>query len=133
MSWCIAPNTAIRRLDAVRLLWPSLAMGGLTTVMGYAALGMTGFPGFEQIAVFALFSIAASLALTRWVLPALLAKSNLHAAHLPGIAAWVDFCGRHRKVLLSLFAVGVMLAGLYLAADCAGWTTCRNWRWIWIS
>lgn len=101
-------------LSAVRLLWPSLVLGGLTTVIGYGALGMTGFPGFEQIAVFAFASIAASLGLTRWVLPALLAHSSLHAAHLPGIAAWVDFCGRHRRVLLGLFAVSVMLAGLVL-------------------
>ncbi len=101
-------------LSAVKLLWPSLLMGGLTTVIGYGALGMTGFPGFEQIAVFALFSIAASLGLTRWVLPALLAKSNIRAAHLPGIAAWVAFCGRHRRGLLGLFALCVVLAGLCL-------------------
>jgi len=101
-------------LSAVRLLWPSLALGGLTTVIGYGALGMTGFPGFEQIAVFAFASVVASLGLTRWVLPALLAQSSLHVAHLPGIAAWVDFCGRHRKALLSLFAVAVLLAGFSL-------------------
>jgi len=101
-------------LDAARLLWPSLVMGGLTTVIGYAALGLTGFPGFEQIAIFAFASITASLGLTRWVLPALLANSSLHVAHLPGIAAWVDFCGRHRKLLLGLFALCVMLAGLAL-------------------
>jgi predicted exporter len=101
-------------LDAVKLLWPSLLMGGLTTVIGYGALGMTGFPGFEQIAVFALFSIAASLSLTRWVLPALLDKSKLRAAHLPGIAAWVVFCGRHRRGLLGLFALCVVLAGFSL-------------------
>jgi predicted exporter len=101
-------------LDAARLLWPSLVMGGLTTVIGYAAMGLTGFPGFEQIAIFALASIAASLGLTRWVLPALLAHSSLHVAHLPGIAAWVNFCARRRTLLLGLFAVCVMLAGLTL-------------------
>lgn len=101
-------------LAAVRLLWPSLLMGGLTTVIGYGALGFTGFPGFEQIAVFALASIVASLGLTRWVLPALLTNSALHSAHLPGIAAWVDFCGRYRKALLGLFALSVVLAGLCL-------------------
>ncbi|WKJ92569.1 MMPL family transporter [Methylomonas montana] len=101
-------------LSAVRLLWPSLLMGGLTTVIGYGALGFTGFPGFEQIAVFAVASIAGSLGLTRWVLPALLTHSSLHAAHLPGIGAWVDFCGRHRKLLLGLFGVGVIFAGLSL-------------------
>lgn len=101
-------------LAAVRLLWPSLAMGGLTTIIGYGALGLTGFPGFEQIAVFALASIAGSLGLTRWVLPALLTKSTLHSAHLPGIAAWVDFCDRNRKVLVGLFVACVLLAGFAL-------------------
>lgn len=93
-----------------KLLWPSLFMGGLTTVIGYAAMGMTGFPGFEQIAVFALFSIAASLGLTRWVLPALLANTRLQVAHLPGIADWVDFCGRYRKTLWLVFVLLVLLA-----------------------
>lgn len=101
-------------LDAARLLWPSLVLGGLTTVIGYAALGLTGFPGFEQIAIFALASITASLGLTRWVLPALLAHSSLHVAHLPGIAAWVEFCARRRTLLLGLLAACVVLAGLAL-------------------
>ncbi len=101
-------------LSAVRLLWPSLVMGGLTTIIGYGAMGLTGFPGFEQIAIFAFASIIASLSLTRWVLPALLADSALHVAHLPGIAAWVTFCGRRRKLLLILFSVCVILAGLCL-------------------
>ena len=101
-------------LTSVRLVWSSLLLGGLTTVIGYAAMGFTGFPGFEQIAVFALFSIVASLGLTRWVLPALLGQTAIHAAHLPGIGAWVDFCGRHRKVLRSLFAVATVLAVLAL-------------------
>ncbi len=99
-------------LDAARLLWPSLVLGGLTTIIGYAALGLTGFPGFEQIAIFALASITVSLGLTRWVLPALLANSSLHVAHLPGIAAWVDFCARRRTLLLGLLAACVVLAGL---------------------
>lgn len=100
--------------DVVRLLWASLFMGGLTTVIGYVALGFTGFPGFEQIAVFALFSIAASLALTRWLLPALLEHSVLHIAHLPLIGAWVEFCGRWRKVLLPLFVLGTIIALLLM-------------------
>jgi predicted exporter len=101
-------------LANVRLLGPSLFLGGLTTVIGYAAMGFTGFPGFEQIAVFALFSISASLALTRWVLPALLEKTTLRVVDLPGIACWVNFCDRRRKPLLSLIAIAGLLALLSL-------------------
>jgi predicted exporter len=99
---------------AARLLWPSLLMGGLTTVIGYAAMGMTGFPGLQQIAVFAAASIAASLGLTRWVLPALLGKANLHPAQLLGLNAWIGLCERRRTVLLGLLAVAAIAAGLAL-------------------
>lgn len=93
-----------------RLLGPSLFLGGLTTAIGYAAMGFSGFPGFEQIAVFALFSISAALGLTRWVLPALLEKTALHVADIPGIACWVNFCERRRKPLLGLLALTGLLA-----------------------
>jgi len=99
--------------NVARRLWPSLFLGGLTTVIGYVALGMTGFPGFEQIAVFALFSIVTSLSLTRWLLPALLSEKTLHVAHLPGIAVWVDFCDRYRKVLWGVLGL-VALATVFL-------------------
>lgn len=95
---------------AARILWPSLLLGGLTTVIGYLALGMSGFPGFQQIAVFALFSIATALSLSRWLLPALLSSQNLHVARLPGIAAWANFCARRRKILWAIFAVLTLAA-----------------------
>lgn len=101
-------------LTNVSLLGPSLLLGGLTTVIGYAAMGFTGFPGFEQIAVFALFSIAASLGLTRWILPALLEKTTLRVAAIPGIACWVNFCGRRHKLLSALIALAGLLAVLTL-------------------
>lgn len=91
--------------SSVNLLWPSLFMGGLTTIIGYIAMGMTGFPGFEQIAVFALFSIASALALTRWMLPALLIRITPKVSHLPAIDKWLQFCQHYRKALLLLFAL----------------------------
>ncbi|MGR8930319.1 MAG: MMPL family transporter [Gammaproteobacteria bacterium] len=100
--------------SVVRLLWPSLFMGGLTTVIGYLTLGATGFPGFEQIAVFALFCIATSLSLSRWLLPALLSADRLHVASLPGLAGWVGFCGRYRKRLWVVIGLSVLGAGLLL-------------------
>jgi predicted exporter len=94
----------------VNLLWPSLFMGGLTTVIGYIAMGMTGFPGFEQIAVFALFSILAALALTRWILPALLTRISPKATPLPMVNQWLLFCQQRRKLLLSLVGIATVLA-----------------------
>jgi predicted exporter len=93
---------------AVRLVWPSLFIGALTTVVGYCALGMSGFPGFRQIAVFASANILATLALTRWVLPALLSRAALRPPHIPGLDAWVGFCRRYRAPLLI-----VLMAALF--------------------
>ena len=92
---------------AVRLVWPSLFIGALTTVVGYCALGLSGFPGFRQIAVFASANILATLALTRWVLPALLTRAALHPPHIAGLDAWVGFCRRYRRVLLTLLTAAL--------------------------
>ena len=115
-----AKSRGISPLEAARLVWPSLVMGGLTTLVGYVALGLTGFPGLEQIAVFALGGIASSLFLTRWVLPALLGTTTLHPAHLPGIHGWIAYCEKRRRVLVWL------LLGLSVAAV----ATLPRMRWM---
>jgi predicted exporter len=99
---------------AVRLVWPSLFIGALTTVVGYCALGLSGFPGFRQIAVFATASILVTLALTRWVLPALLTHADLRAPRIVGLDAWIRFCRRRRALLLTLLAVSLCAAGVLL-------------------
>ena len=38
---------------AIVKIWPSMLLGGVTTLVGYAALGASGYPGFQQIAVYA--------------------------------------------------------------------------------
>jgi predicted exporter len=99
---------------AVRRVWPSLFVGALTTVVGYAALGFTGFPGFRQTAVFSAANIAAALILTRWVLPALLAGTELRPRRLRGLSGWIDFCRRRRGALLTLSAAGLVGAAALL-------------------
>jgi predicted exporter len=100
--------------EAVRKVWPSLFVGALTTIVGYIALGLTGFPGFQQVAVFSAAAIGATLALTYWVLPALLTSTALHPARVPGLAGWIDFCRRWRKPLWVLFVAGLCGAAVVL-------------------
>jgi predicted exporter len=105
---------------AVRTVWPSLFVGALTTIVGYIALGLTGFPGFRQIAVFSAVAIAVTLWLTHSVLPALLTGAALRSPRIPGIGCWIDFCRRRRRLLWMLV----------LAALCAAAAVLPQVRWM---
>ena len=94
----------------VRRIWPSLVLGGMTTMIGYLALAFTGYPGFQQIAVFALSGIASALLLTRYILPALLENMVLHYPNIPGIKQWLNYCVRSRTSLRIVIALLVVAA-----------------------
>lgn len=68
----MATETGAARRAAMRRIWPSLALGGMTTLVGYVAVSLSGFPGLQQIAVFSAAGILAALSLTRYVLPMLM-------------------------------------------------------------
>ncbi len=100
----INPNKTIARL------WPSMLLGGITTLIGYLALGVSGYPGFQQVAVFAATGILTALLITRFLLAKLIQPSQ-HAVSLPWLRCWLVFCDRFRKPLLacvfSLFALSL--------------------------
>ncbi len=60
-----APETWRRRY------WPTVRLGALTSICGFAALLWSGFPGLEQLGVYCLCGLAAAAATTRHVLPRL--------------------------------------------------------------
>jgi predicted exporter len=52
--------------------WPTLRLGLLTSVCGFAALLFSGFPGLRQLGVFSVAGLVAALLTTRYLLPVLL-------------------------------------------------------------
>jgi predicted exporter len=72
--------------DAVRALAPSLAMGALTTVAGFAGLSLTSFPGFREIGFFAAVGVASALAWTLTVVPLFLGETQA-TSRVPGATA----------------------------------------------
>lgn len=86
-----------RRLEKI---WPTLRLSVLTSVVGFAALAWTDFPGLTQLGVFAAIGLLSAAAITRWLLPGLLpahfgrpldrGQRTLAAALLrtPRIAPW---------------------------------------------
>jgi predicted exporter len=88
-------------------LWPTVRLGMLTSVCGFASLLPSGFPGLAQLGAYSISGLIAAAAVTRFVLPELLPSgfairdvaplgsriarllrpARLHAAALWGLAA----------------------------------------------
>jgi predicted exporter len=95
-----------KRAAVVAKIFPSMLLGGATTLIGYFALGASGYPGFQQVAVYAGVGIFTALFLTRFVLPQLMASANIASANgIRPIAAWLNFCEKFRPQLLASIAL----------------------------
>lgn len=55
-------------------VWPTVRLGVLTSVFGFAALLLSGFPGLAQLGLYSTVGLIAAAAMTRYVLPHLLPK-----------------------------------------------------------
>lgn len=77
----------------MRRLWPAMALGGFTSVVGVLSLLASGFPGLVQMAVFGAAGILGALLCTRYVLPSLARRPE--RAHAPD---------RARSAVLALLA-----------------------------
>lgn len=65
--------------------WTGIALGAATTITGFVALGLTSFPGLQEVAVFASVGIFAALACTKTVLPHLVPASPVATTALRGL------------------------------------------------
>lgn len=86
--------------------WPTIRLGLLTSICGFAALVFSGFPGLAQLGVFSVAGLIAAALFTRWVLPPLLpqgAKGQGLRQYLGRFAAAaVDWLPRMRWPVLAL-------------------------------
>jgi predicted exporter len=57
-----------------RRVWPTMRLGMLTSVCGFASLLPSGFPGLAQLGAYSMSGLAAAAAVTRFVLPAILPR-----------------------------------------------------------
>lgn len=90
--------------------WPTVRLGMLTSVCGFASLLPSGFPGLAQLGVYSIAGLLAAAAVTRFVLPALTpAQLALRDLAPLGTAAtaMLSRVRRPRLCLLVLFAAAV--------------------------
>lgn len=60
------------RQNWVARVWPTIRLGVLTSVFGFAALLFSGFPGLAQLGLYSVVGLLAAAGMTRYVLPHLL-------------------------------------------------------------
>ncbi len=56
----------------VKRFWPTIRLGVLTSICGFASLLLSGFPGLAQLGLYAIAGLIAAAVMTRYVLPQLL-------------------------------------------------------------
>ncbi|HEY5292968.1 MAG TPA: MMPL family transporter [Burkholderiales bacterium] len=58
--------------DWIKRFWPTVRLGVLTSIFGFASLLLSGFPGLAQLGLYSIAGLIAAATVTRFVLPYLL-------------------------------------------------------------
>jgi predicted exporter len=70
----------------IKRFWPTIRLGVLTSIFGFASLLLSGFPGLAQLGLYAIAGLVAAAAVTRFVLPHLLpANFRIHDVSAIGL------------------------------------------------
>jgi predicted exporter len=75
--------------------WPTVRLGLLTSVCGFAALAFSGFPGLAQLGVFSIAGLIAAALTTRHVLTALLPQGARGVGFRHRLGRWAAAIVRH--------------------------------------
>lgn len=92
----------------IKRFWPTVRLGVLTSISGFAALLLSGFPGLAQLGLYAIAGLITAAAVTRFVLPCLL-PANFHI-HDVSLIGQVLFRQVRRAEKLRWVAVILLLA-----------------------
>ena len=70
----------------VKRFWPTVRLGVLTSIVGFASLLLSGFPGLAQLGLYAIAGLVTAAMVTRFVLPYLLpTKFHIHDVTAIGV------------------------------------------------
>lgn len=104
------------RMDWRRAVWPTIRLGMLTSVCGFAVLLASSFPGLAQLGLYSLTGVLAAGLVTRFVLPELL-PHDFRIRDLTPIgrrAARVLAQASAGRIAVALIAIGAAIVlGLY--------------------
>jgi predicted exporter len=71
----------------IECFWPTIRLGVLTSIFGFASLLLSGFPGLAQLGLYSIAGLIAAATVTRFVLPHLLPTNfRIHDVSAVGLA-----------------------------------------------
>jgi predicted exporter len=109
----IAPGTSPQvTLDRI---WATLRLGVLTSICGFSAMLLSGFPGLAQLGLLSIVGLVVAVTVTRWVLPALL-PSGFVVTSVEGLAPRLMAAVQRAPALRFPLVLLVVLAGIVLLA-----------------
>jgi predicted exporter len=119
--WRAAPGgtPATDAPDAVRWrrsVWPTIRLGTLTSLCGFAALLPSRFQGLAQLGLYSMAGVAAAALVTRYVLSAWLAHSMLRIRDLTALGTRLARAVAAARPARALIALPALLAALALIA-----------------
>ncbi len=90
----------------------SLTLGAVTTVASFIGLGLSTFPGFDQMGWVAAAGVATALVVSVFALPPMLAAARPRAREtVPSVLSrWVEGCASRPRLLLGL-SIGLLVLG----------------------
>lgn len=98
----------------VKQFWPTIRLGVLTSLCGFAALLLSGFPGLAQLGLYSIAGLVAAATVTRFVLPHLLPE-HFHIREMSGTGMVLARLLRRAAtlrpaaVMLLLIACGILV------------------------
>jgi predicted exporter len=105
----------------VKHFWPTVRLGVLTSIFGFASLLLSGFPGLAQLGLYSIAGLVAAAAVTRFVLPHLLPDNfRIHD---------VSAIGRVLAILVRRASALRVPVLVLLAAACVVLVMHRNTLW----
>ena len=104
-----------KQQDWVKRFWPTIRLGVLTSIVGFASLLLSGFPGLAQLGLYSIAGLVAAALVTRFVLPHLLPQ-NFRIHDVSAIGRVLARLARHAPalrwpaVMVLLVACGILAA-----------------------
>lgn len=82
----------------IRQFWPTIRLGVLTSIFGFASMLLSGFPGLAQLGLYSIAGLITAAAVTRYVLPQLL-PVRFHIHDVSTMGRQLQHLSRHASTL----------------------------------